>query len=521
VAKLTPNHVTPGGPRVASRVAGSPAKHTPKSRQAALSRASSGDQAIHMGIPAPSTGAERETTDLPPGPRLPVAVQTCLYWRHSDHYLRSCRRFYGDVFTVRAFPAGTIVFLADPRDIKAVFTGDPEVFHAGEGNSVLKPVMGERSVLLLDEKEHIAQRRRMLPAFHGDSVSRYREVVESATHAEIDRWSLDRPFKLMPAMRRITLEVILRAVIGARDPQRLAALRTTLPRVADVGGAVMLLWVWPELGRVGPWRRYQQEQARADDLLYQEIAEHRADPGLGQRTDVLSLLMHQEQVDPAGPDDLNLRDQLVTLLLAGHETTTTALAWAFERLLRHPIILSRLSNSIATGQDDYLDAVVKEILRLRPVIHDVARVLTVPTEVAGYHLRAGTVVSPSIGLVQSNNANFPDANVFRPERFLDGQPSPYSWIPFGGGTRRCLGAAFATFEMKTILRTILTRTQLQPVGARSEGTRAHHITLVPRRGAKVCLVSRTHFQPPRDSATDPGVASSPQEPATGKKEVAK
>ena len=379
--------------------------------------------------------------------------------------------------------------------------------------------MGARSVLLLDDGEHIAQRRKMLPAFHGDSVGKYREVVESATHAEIDRWPLDRPFKLMPAMRRVTLEVILRAVIGARDPQRLAALRTTLPRVANVGSAVMLLWVWPELGRVGPWRRYRQEQARADNLLYQEIAEHRADPGLDQRTDVLSLLMHQEQADPAGPDDRNLRDQLVTLLLAGHETTTTALAWAFERLLRHPTVLSRLSDSIAAGEDDYLDAVVKEILRLRPVIHDVARVLTVPAEVAGYRLPARTVVSPSIGLVQSTNANFPDASVFRPERFLDGQPQPYSWIPFGGGTRRCLGAAFATFEMKTVLRTILTRTRLRPVGARSEGTRVHHITLVPSRGAKVRLVSRTRFQPPRDNATDPGATSSSQEPATEKREA--
>jgi cytochrome P450 family 135 len=254
-------------------------------------------------------------------------------------------------------------------------------------------------------------------------------------------------------------------VIGAKDPQRLSALRETLPRVADVGGTVMLLWIRPELGRVGPWRRYRQAQARADDLLYQEIAEHRADPDLDQRTDVLSLLMHQEQSDPAGPDDRNLRDQLVTLLLAGHETTTTALAWAFERLLRHPDVLSRLSESIAAGEDEYLDAVVKEILRLRPVIHDVGRVLTVPAEIAGHRLPAGTVVSPSIGLVQSADANFPDADAFAPERFLDAQAPPYSWIPFGGGSRRCLGAAFATLEMKTVLRTILSRTQLQPVGA--------------------------------------------------------
>lgn len=185
------------------------------------------------------------------------------------------------MFTLRAFPGGTRVFLADPQDIKTVFTGDPEIFRAGEGNAVLEPVMGSRSVLLIDGEEHIAQRRRMLPAFHGESVSNYRDIVEAATHAEIDRWPLDRPFRMMPAMRRITLEVILRAVIGAKDPKRLSDLRKTLPRVADVGGTVMLLWVWPELGRLGPWRRYRQDQARADDLLYQEIAEHRADPGRG------------------------------------------------------------------------------------------------------------------------------------------------------------------------------------------------------------------------------------------------
>jgi cytochrome P450 len=178
-----------------------------------------------------------------------------LYWGYADRYLRACHTRYGDAFTVRAFPTGTRVFLADPKDIKTVFTGDPEVFHAGEGNAVLKPVMGSRSVLLIDGEEHIAQRRRMLPAFHGDSVSNYRDVVEAATHAEIDRWVPGRPFQLMDAMRRVTLEVILRAVIGAKDPQRLSALRETLPRVADVGGTVMLLWIRPELGRVGPARR--------------------------------------------------------------------------------------------------------------------------------------------------------------------------------------------------------------------------------------------------------------------------
>jgi cytochrome P450 family 135 len=447
-------------------------------------------------VPSVDRGIERKTS-LPPGPRLPVALQTGLYWGYTDHYLRACHRRYGDAFTIRAFPAGTRVFLADPQDIKTIFTGDPEIFHAGEGNAVLEPVMGARSVLLIDGDEHIAQRRRMLPAFHGDSVKRYRDVVEAATQAEIDRWPLNRPFRLMPAMRRITLEVILRAVVGAEDPQRLTALRETLPRVADVGGTVMLLWVWPGLGRIGPWRRYRQAQARADDLLYQEIAEHRADPDLARRTDVLSLLMHQEQTDPAGPDDRNLRDQLITLLLAGHETTTSALVWTFERLLRHPLILDRLSDSIAAGEEEYLDAVVKETLRLRPVIHDVARVLTAPAEVAGHCLPAGTVVSPSIGLVQSADANFPDAGAFRPERFLDGQAPPYSWIPFGGGSRRCLGAAFATFEMKTVLRTILSRAQLRPRRTRSEGTTVHHITLVPARGGAVRLVNRTASPPPR------------------------
>jgi cytochrome P450 family 135 len=450
-----------------------------------------------MSVPALRAGpAIKRETSLPPGPRLPVTIQTYLYWGYTPHYLRACHRRYGDAFTVRAFPAGTRVFLVDPNDIKTVFTADPEVFRAGEANAVLKPVMGSRSVLLIDGEEHIAQRRRMLPAFHGDSVSNYHDVVEAATHVEIDRWTPGKPFQLMDAMRRVTLEVILRAVIGAKDPQRLSALRETLPRVANVGGTVMLLWIRPELGRVGPWRRYRQAQARADDLLYQEIAEHRADPGLNQRTDVLSLLMHQEQSDPAGPDDENLRDQLVTLLLAGHETTTTALAWAFERLLRHPDVLSRLCESIAAGEEEYLDAVVKEILRLRPIIHDVGRVLAVPAEVGGHLLPAGTMVSPSIGLVQSAEANFPDADAFAPERFLHAQAPPYSWIPFGGGSRRCLGAAFATLEMKTVLRTILSRTQLQPVRARSEGTRVHHITLVPSRGGKVRLLSRTRLQPP-------------------------
>jgi cytochrome P450 family 135 len=414
---------------------------------------------------------------LPPGPRLPVAAQTWLLWDQEPRWIPALRRRYGDAFTIRAAPMGTMVYLADTADIKTVFTGDPAVYHAGEGNQVLEAVMGSKSVLIVDEDEHLATRKKLLPPFHGEAVRRYGDVIEEVTTASLAGWPRHREFALHPLMQDITLEVILRAVFGLTDARKLDRMRPLVRRVADVAGPVMLMWVYPWLGKVGPWRRYKATQARLDELLLDEIAQRRRDPGLAQRTDVVSELLQAD--DPMSDEEL--RDQLITLLLAGHETTATSLAWAFDLLLRRPAALAR------AREDDpaYLDAVVKETMRLRPVIFDVVRQLKAPVELAGHVLPAGINVLPGIGLVQRDPALYPQPHAFRPERWLDADAPAYSWIPFGGGRRRCLGAAFATFEMKTVLRTILDRVRLEPVGDRPERERMHHITVVPAKGTRV------------------------------------
>jgi cytochrome P450 len=427
---------------------------------------------------------------LPPGPRLPAAVQTLLLWSRGDRFLRRYRRRFGDLFTVRAAPMGTLVYVADPAEIKRIFTGDTSVFHAGEGNgTVLANVMGSHSVLVLDDEAHLRQRKRMLPPFHGDSVRRYGEVIEQVTREEMARWPVGEPFALHPRMQAITLEVIMRAVIGVEDPARLAELRRLLPRLVNLSPTVMLMWVWPRLGRIGPWRRFRKLQAEIDTLLYDEIRRRRSDPRLEERGDILSLFIRGSADEPM--TDEELRDQLVTLLLAGHETTATALAWAFERLMRHPEAMRRLEEDIAAPDGGhYLDALVKETLRSRPVIFDVARRLKAPVEVSGQLVPEGATLMPAIGLVQGDRRWWDEPAAFRPERFLDGQPAPYTWIPFGGGPRRCLGAAFATFEMKAVLRTVLSGLELRAETAEPEKPTMRHITLVPAKGARAVVIGR-------------------------------
>jgi cytochrome P450 len=422
-------------------------------------------------------GAAPSGSHLPPGPRTPRLIQTRLLWGGADRYLAHLQRRYGRIFTIRAFPWGTAVVVNDTDLVKQVFTGDPAVFHAGDGNSMLAPVLGLRSVLVLDEDEHLQARKRLLPPFHGEAVRRYGDVIERIVAEEVQRWPLERPFALHPRMRAITLEVILQAVIGVTDATRLRALRDLLPRTAALGPGIMVMWAVPALEHVGPWRRYRRTVADANSVLREEIAARRRDPRLEEREDVLSLLVRAGETD-----DEELRDQIMTLLLAGHETTTTGLAWAFERLLRNPEVLARAKE----GDDAYLDAVVAETLRVRPVIPAVLRQLQAPIELGGFSVPAGVTIMPAITLVHSDPDRYPEPERFMPERFLEnGKATTYTWIPFGGGRRRCLGAAFASLEMRIALRTILARATLRADRARDEKVRNHHITLVPARGARV------------------------------------
>jgi cytochrome P450 len=408
---------------------------------------------------------------------MPRPVQSWIVWHRTIPFFAAAQRRYGPVFTIRALPWGTAVVVNDADLVKEIFTGDPAIFHAGDGNSLLAPVLGERSVLVLDEDEHLQARKRLLPPFHGEAVRRYGDVVERIVGEEIERWPRGRPFSLHPRMRAVTLEVILQAVIGVSDPVRLHALRQVLPKTVAITSPIMAMWVFPPLARIGPWRRFLATVADANRLLREEIAARRRDPRLDERQDVLSQLVRAGEID-----DEELRDQIITLLLAGHETTTTGLAWAFERVLRHPEVLERARG----GDDAYLDAIVTETLRVRPVIPAVLRHLQQPVELGGFSLPKGITVMPAITLMHADPGIYPEPERFKPERFVEnGKGSTYTWIPFGGGRRRCLGAAFASFEMRVALRTILEHTTLRADRPQQELVRNHHITLVPARGARV------------------------------------
>ena len=376
-------------------------------------------------------------------------------------FMQRARRRHGDVFTVRPYAFGNIVVLANPEHIKQVFTGDRDVFAAGQANAAMSPVLGSHSLLTLDGERHLRQRKLMLPSFHGEAIGRYRERIEEITKAEVASWPTGEPFQIRARMQDITFEIILRAVIGVSDPQRLARLRELLPKLLDFSVFDMWsVWLFPKLFDTWLARRSPSQRVRPeiDRLLHDEIAVHRADPEA--HDDILGLLASARDADGEPLSDENLLDQIITLLLAGHETTTTGLAWTFERLTRHPESLRRLTQELETGEDEYLDAVVNETLRVRPVIDGVWRTLTAPAVVGGHRLPAGTLVFPAIALVQTSADAFPDPHEFKPERFLEGSPPPYTFVPFGGGMRRCIGAAFAVMEMKTVLSTVLRRVEL-------------------------------------------------------------
>lgn len=419
-------------------------------------------------------------TALPPGPPLPPAIQAGLLVKFWPRFVSTCRRRYGDVFTLRVASMGTLVYLARPDDIKTVFGGDPAVYHAGEANSVLAGLLGSSSVLVVDDEEHRDLRRLMLAPFRREAVARQTALIARIAADNIAGWPVGRTFAVAPRMSEITLEVILRTVIGATDEHRLAQLRAIMPRLLSVGVWESLAINTPGLQRLAPWRPFRDRLREADRLLYAEIAERRADPDLDSRSDALAMMIRAGDLT-----DAQLRDQLMTLLVAGHDTTATSLSWALERLTRHPAVLDKAVHAARSGADDYLDAVCKEVLRIRPVVFDVGRILTEPTEVAGYRLPAGVMVAPGIGLVHRDAGQYADPDRFDPDRMLDATLGPTTWLPFGGGNRRCLGANFALVEMAVVLREVLRRVDLRTSTARGERPRVKGVILIPHRGARI------------------------------------
>jgi cytochrome P450 len=447
------------------------------------------------------TAATIDTRTLPPGPSGPKGLTAARFLLRGPRFLEQCRDRYGDVFTIRLNTGRTVVIAGDPAIAKEVFTGSPDDLHAGAGNIVLKPLLGSRSVLLLDGPQHLRQRRLMLPPVHGDRMRAYGEAMTAIAERHIGRWRVGEPFAVHPTMQAITLEIILRTVFGVEDPARVAQLGMPLQRLLNStdhpARLIALQFTKSEGARPrSPWGRIYGLMAPADEMVYEEIRAHRNDPRAEERDDILSLLMSARDEDGNGLTDKELRDELMTLLVAGHETTATALAWTLERLVRSPDVLARLRAEQEEGGSEYLEATIKETLRLRPVVPGVIRRLQRPLEIGGMQLPAGVHIAPSIYLIHRRADIYPEPEAFRPERFLGEQtPSTYEWLPFGGGIRRCLGASFALYEMQVVLGTILRRATLETTTAEPEKVRRRFVTFTPGQGGRVRITQLAPAEP--------------------------
>jgi cytochrome P450 family 135 len=438
------------------------------------------------GIPAPAA-------EIPPAPRLAPLLVTAAWAISPTWVLDRCASAIGEWFTLKMFPSGIeIVMVSDPDAIKSLLTAPAELAPSGAAGSPIASVMGPSSVVILTGPEHMRQRKLLLPPFHGERMREYEEVIVEATRRDMARWPIGAEMRMRRHSQRITLEVILRAVFGV-EAERMEPLRAAIEGLTTPLNNIRLLRLALSRPRPGrPTGAFGDALDRLDALIYEELARRRSED-LGDRADILSLLLQARDEECRPMSDAELRDELITLLLAGHETTATSVAWAIERLVRHPAKLERLLAEIDRGErDDYLMAVVNETLRVRPVVPVVVRVLTEDMELGGRLLPAGTRVAPNIYLANRNPRIYDAPAEFIPERFLDSTPETFSWIPFGGGIRRCIGASFAILEMKLILRTALAelRPELprrlpRPARRRCEHIRRRAITLVPSQDARV------------------------------------
>jgi cytochrome P450 len=432
---------------------------------------------------------------LPPTPSEPPAVQTFRWLLRPISFLESCRRRYGDAFGVQFLGFETPMYMvSDPAAIQALYTERRHELPPGR-TVALQPILGSRSLLLLEGREHLARRKLMLPPFHGERMRAYESIVAEVVERDVATWPSGQPFALHPHMQGVTLEVILRAVFGVTDPQRRDRLAGHLGSLlsATASPALQFGVLLTRRMRRGPdpLERLAMMTREIDDLLATEIAERRAEP----RDDILSLLATARFEDGEPMDDREIRDQLMTLLLAGHETTATALAWTFDLLTSHPHTLERLVAEVDAGGDAYLRAVVSESLRLRPVVPLAGRRLTSELRVDGHVLPPGSDVTPAIWLTHTRADRYPEPYAFRPERFLEEGPSTYAWVPFGGGVRRCLGAAFAEMEMRIALREILSRRTVRAASDRPERVARRNVTFSPRHGTRLIATPRASSRP--------------------------
>ena len=423
--------------------------------------------------------------------------------------MERCRARYGKRFTIRLLSTPPFVMLSDPDEVKALFTAPPEVLHPGEGARILEPVVGKNSVILLDERDHLEQRRLMLPAFHGEKMERLAGLMAEVAERQTTAWPHDEPIPLHPRLQALTMDVILRAVFGLDEGERLDSLHTRLTKILALGSGPtgIMPFLQFNLGGFTPWARFIRLREEADELIFELIDERMREDA--ERDDVLSMLLAARHEDGSPMSQQELRDELMTLLVAGHETTASELAWAFERLAREPAVVARLVDEIDRDDGDaYLTATIQEILRRRPVLPNAApRLVKQPVEIGGWEYPEGVCVIANSYLIQHDPEIYPEPYAFRPERFLDESPGTYTWIPFGGGRRRCLGASFAMLEMKVVLRSLLARSEIRVAGNALELNRRRSITLSPRRGATVVLRDRPHV-PAADDARALAAAAS-------------
>ncbi|HEX3693093.1 MAG TPA: cytochrome P450 [Solirubrobacteraceae bacterium] len=461
---------------------------------------------------------------LPPGPRLPPVIQAVAWARRPLPFLERCQKHFGDTFTIRVRHAGTWVILADPQDVKKVFTADHSVLGVGLANSVLGPLLGPRSVMLLEEPEHVRRRRLMLPPFHGERMKGYAAMMREITRREVAGWPVGEPFELWPRMQEVTLEAIMRVVFGPVDTPELETLRQDLRRLTnwmnDPRRLNLLAAAGP--GRFAGNRDYRSMMGPVEQGVLAQVRLRQAEPnGDGPHSgtpaaqeggdDVASMLAEARYEDGAPMSEQDLRDELVTLLTDG--PTSSLLSWSFERLLRHPGTHARLRAEVrgASGANDgaadevgsdlvtdgaYLDAVVKETMRLCPAAPIVVRRLLEPMQLGGYEMPAGTTVAPCVHLVHRNPEIYPDPLAFRPERFLEKPAGTYTWIPFGGGVRRCLAAPYAQMLMKQVIATVVGEVELSVPDPRSERARKSAIAFVPERHAVVVAHRRLPARAP-------------------------
>jgi cytochrome P450 len=441
---------------------------------------------------------------LPPGPSMPSAIQLAATWTRPIPSLERLRK-YGRRVTVRLPFQPPMVMLWDPDDIKELFTAPVDVIHPGQGSNILVPIVGPNSVILLDEQAHLEQRRLLLPAFHGERMQRLNCAMAELAEREIASWPRGEPVRLHPRLQRLTLEIILRAVFGLEKGPTLERLRELVPSVLAFGESP--LSVLPALHGALRWtptqRRFNRHSRETDELIFALIAQRRAAVGdeaqgdeaqgdEAQGDNILATLLAARHEDGSPMSQEELRDELMTALVAGHETTASQLAWALERLAHEPAIAARLTDEIDSDDtDEYLTATITEILRVRPVLPNAEPRLTMrPVQIGGVRYPVGVVLLASAYLLHHDPDIYPDPHTFRPERFLGASPGTYTWIPFGGGRRRCLGASFALQEMKVVLRAVLRRLTLSPASPRPERTRRRSITLSPAGGATIILTER-------------------------------